>query len=362
MSALSDRLRRRIGERGAVVFAEVMEDALYGEGGYYNRSELAIGEAGDFVTGSTLSDLFGRSTARLLSRLDGPLERSARLLEVGYGDGRHLAAVAAAAGPGRVLLGWDRVARPLPAGVERLNALDDLKQPIEGLVFSYELFDALPVHRLIGRADGSVGELRVDLDSEGSFVWRDGALSDPALTQLLGDHSLESGQIADLSTDWGPLYSRLAATLGRGLLVTFDYGYERRQLLDVRVRRHGTLACYRSQSVHRDALRDLGEQDLTAHVDFTALREAGEAAGLQTMALTRQARWLAELGLFEDLAETAHLGIRQQAATLLDPNGMGDQIRVLVQSRNLDASRVLDLAILGSVAREAPPRRSTLGC
>jgi SAM-dependent MidA family methyltransferase len=142
-----------------------------------------------------------------------------------------------------------------------------------------------------------------------------------------------------------PLYRRLASALGRGLLVTCDYGYERPRLLDPRVRRHGTLAAYRSHRVHRDALRDLGEQDLTAHVDFTTLREAGEAAGLETVAFTRQARWLTALGLFDDLTRVGPAA-RLRAAALLDPEGMGDQIRVLVQERSLDAARVVDRSIL----------------
>lgn len=347
-----ERLRRRIREQGAIVFPELMEEALYGEGGYYNRAELAIGEqGGDFITGSTLSDLFGRATARLLDRLDGVLGARAAMLEAGYGDGRHLRAVAAATGAARRLLGWDRIGRPLPDGIEPLERLDDLTRPIDGVVFSYELFDALPVHRLVGRSDGTLGELWVDFGDEDSLVWRQAPLSDAGLADLLGGHRLEPGQIADVAPGWGPLYRHLASKLDRGLLVTFDYGYERPQLLDPRSRRHGTLACHRSHRVHRDALSQVGEQDLTAHVDFTTLREAGEAAGLTTVALTRQARWLTALDLFEDLAGSPDLETRHRAATLLDPEGMGDQIRVLVQARGVEAAEILDLAVLGGAPR-----------
>lgn len=341
-------VRRRIAAGGPLPFAELMEEALYGEGGYYNRAELPIGAQGDFVTGSSHSELFGRATARLLSRLDAVLGEPASLIEAGCGDGRHLAALAASS-VGRSLYAWDRIARPLPPGVRRLESLDELPPapPINGVVFSYELFDALPVHRLAGLEDGSLGELLVGLDEAGELEWRPGALSDPALASLLGSHKLEPGQVADLSPGWVPLYRQLASLLGRGLLLTFDYGYERPRLLDPRIRRHGTLACYRSHRVHRDALRDLGVQDLTAHVDFTALREAGEAAGLQTVTLTRQARWLTAMGLFDDLGGEADLAMRQQAAVLLDPEGMGDQIRVLVQARGVDASTLVDLSMVG---------------
>lgn len=315
-----------------------MEEALYGEGGYYRREDVPIGEAGDYVTGSSFSPLFGKATARLLRRLDRALGRPADLFEAGYGTGIHLGNVAS---DGRVLA-WDRIARTVPAGVERVE-LEDVGR-IEGLIFSYELFDALPVHRLIGR-DRGVGELWVDLDGE-DFIWREGELSNPALPDLLGGAVLQPGQIADLAPGWVPLYSELARRLGRGLLVTCDYGFERERLLDVRIRQHGTLACYTRQRVHRNPFVLVGEQDLTAHVDFTALKQAGEEAGLKTVAFTRQALWLTACGLFEDLQD-AGPEARQEAMALLDGEGMGEDIRVLVQARDVDAEEVLDLRMLG---------------
>ncbi len=337
--APTERVLALLRERGALPFAQVMEEALYGEGGYYNRPDMPIGPRGDFVTGSSLSRLFGRATARLLERLDEVLGGAASLLDVGCGNGRHLAAIAEAS-PGRRLLGLDRVERSLPPGVTPVGSLEAVP-PIDGVVFSYELFDALPVHRLVGREDGTVGELWVGLDEEGVAQWRIGELSAPELIELLGENRLGAGQIADLAPGWGPLYGRLAGVLRRGLLVTFDYGYERSGLLDARIRRHGTLACYRQHHVHRDALRDLGEQDLTAHIDFTTLREVGESRGLETVSFSRQALWLTGLGIFEDLEGEPDLATRQEAAALLDPEGMGDQIRVLVQSRGVDTSGLL---------------------
>jgi SAM-dependent MidA family methyltransferase len=351
MTSVGDRLRRRIRSEGRLPFASVMEESLYGEGGYYNREELAIGTTGDFVTGSSLTPLFGRLTARLVERLDGALGKPATFLEAGYGSGRHLEALAGAVDPReRRLLGWDRVRRRLPDGVESLAGVDDPGQRFAGLVFSYELFDALPVHRLVGQRDGTVGELWVGLSPDDELAWEPGELSDPALEDLLGEVALEPGQVADLSPDWGPLYGRLASTLERGLLVTCDYGFERRRLLDARVRAGGTLACYRRHRVHRDALRDPGEQDLTAHVDFTTLRRAGEALGFETVALTRQAMWLTALGIF-DAIDSDDFAARQQVAALLDPEGMGEEIRVLVQSKGIEVGELIDLEVLGAAGR-----------
>ena len=333
----ADRLRDRIRTEGPIPFAAFMEEALYGEGGYYRREDVPIGEAGDYVTGSSFSPLFGRATSRLLRRLDRALGRPADLFEAGYGTGVHLRNVLDGA---RRVLAWDRIARNVPEGVERVERLEDVGR-IEGLIFSYELFDALPVHRLT--ADG---ELWVDLDAEGGFIWKEGDLSDPALPDLLGGAVLQPGQIADLAPGWVPLYRELARRLGRGLLVTCDYGFERERLLDARIRQHGTLACYSRQRVHRNPFVLVGEQDLTAHVDFTALREAGEREGLTTVAFTRQALWLTACGLFEDLQD-AGPEARQEAMALLDGEGMGQDIRVLVQARDMEVGEVLDLRMLG---------------
>ncbi len=350
MSTPEQRLRRRISEEGPVPFADFMVEALYGDNGYYHREASPIGIGGDFVTGSSHSPLFGQATARLVRRLDRALGRMAEVLEVGFGSGRHLLSLreAVAQRGERRLLAFDRVGRALGPGIEIVGDLESLPEGgLEGLIFSYELFDALPVHRLIGVEGGGVEELWVDLDDAGGFRYRQRGLSDPDLQRCLGGEGkvLEAGQIADVSPEWGRLYERLARLLGRGLLVTCDYGYERRQLFDPRVRFHGTLACYRRQRVHRDALRHVGDQDLTAHVDFTTLRSVGEAAGLETIAWTRQARWLVACGIFEHLrgAEPAR---RIEALDLLDGAGMGEEIRVLVQGRGVEAATVFDLELL----------------
>jgi SAM-dependent MidA family methyltransferase len=350
MPSVSDRLRAMIGDQGPITFARFMEEALYGEGGYYSRETLNIGVEGDFITGSSYSPLFARATARTLARLGDALGHPADFLEVGYGNGTHLRGLAESSEPtlpGR-LMGCDRVQRPLPGRIETVASLDNVKSDqLEGMVFSYELFDALPIHRLIGLGAGKVGELLVAVEADGSFVWKEAGLSDPDLEDLFAGQQglLEPGQIGDLSPGWRPLYRQMAEKLRRGLLVTCDYGFPRRQLLDRRVRFNGTLACYRRQRVHRNPLIGVGEQDLTAHIDFTALMEEGEAQGLETVALTRQAAWLTSSGIFEGLAE-ADQKERLEAITLLDPAGMGGEIRVLVQVRDLDVDEILDTSYL----------------
>lgn len=331
---VEERLRARIAATGPISFAEFMHESLYGEGGYYRRPLLAIGEEGDFVTGSSCSPLFGRTTARLLRRLDEVLESPADFVEVGPGNGDHLRAVLDALGGagGRRVFACDRIERPLAEGVTFVADVEELPQ-IRGLVFSYELFDALPVHRLLCDDDGSLRELGVAIDPDGRLAWQPIPLTDGRLEVWLerATVSLVPGQVADISLEWEPTYRRLSRALEAGLLVTCDYGFETAALFDPRVRLNGTVAAYREHRVHRDVLRAAGEQDLTAHVDFGRLRQTGEAAGLHTIALLRQGSYLAAAGLFEDLQDDP--GRRFEAQQLLAGEGMGESIRVLLQAR-----------------------------
>ena len=390
MNSLEARLRQRIADGGALPFAEFMEEALYGEGGYYATDSPRIGPDGDFVTGSTLSPLFGASTARLVERLAGQLGGAADLLEAGYGDGRHLRALLEVLPPdlsGR-RLAWDRVERPLPAGVEQLGGLETTKgRPIRGLVFSYELLDALPFDRFRRTSEGwellqvglENGELNwvtrpllpptrtvavapaegmppqeegMNLQEADTIDRAEGAPALPEVFSTLPAHTelalyaelTKPGQIVDLSPAWRTLYRQLADSLETGLLVTCDYGYERRRLLDARIRMHGTLACYRRQTVHRNPFVDIGRQDITAHLDFTTLIEEGEKAGLETLGFVTQAEWLGACGVFENLQE-ADAGTRMEAAQLLNPEGMGTAIRVLVQGRGVVAKGLFDLPL-----------------
>lgn len=330
-------------------FAEFMEEALYGPGGYYARERFPVGERGDFLTGSSLP-LFAQATVRLLRSLDSALGEPAELLEIGCGPGSHLAAVEAAS-PRRRLRGHDRVARPLAGGVRVAGLEEVAERSVRGLIFSYELFDALPVHRLV-RREPDLGELWVALDEAGAFGFEEGELSSPDLGALLGDAApdLAPGQVVDLAPGWRPLYRALARRLDRGLLVTCDYGYERARLLDARVRLHGTLAAYRQHRVHRDPFADPGEEDLTAHVDFTALREVGEQEGLTTLCFTRLAPWLVACGLFDALAGAAPATL-QDARRLLDGEGMGHDIRVLAQGKGVDLGALVSEEMVAQLAR-----------
>jgi len=228
--------------------------------------------------------------------------------------------------------------------------------PWSGLTVAHasELYDALPVHRVVGRS-GGLRELRVAVE-DGGLVWRE-APAPEALRRHLASRGvrLEEGQIAEICLDAGPLHAGLLAACGSpGVALILDYGYPARRLYDPRGRRSGSLACYSRHRMDRDPLERPGEKDITAHVDWDGLREAAEGAGWVEVALLPLAELLVRGGIGA-LVEARGLGIerevdaasyaaRQEIKRLLDPDGFGSDLRALVQATP-DAAPVVARAL-----------------
>jgi SAM-dependent MidA family methyltransferase len=345
--SLAERLRERIVREGPISFRDFMAAALYdADEGYYTRG-AAIGEPGDFVTSPTVSPLFAQAIARQfqgeIQGIEGPLD----FVEVGAGDGRFLEAFSAALerqDPGfaaRVKLvavepsgeaGRRLSEVPFSRPVRLLDTAEDLAEgSVRGWIFSNELFDALPVARIQGFA-GGLRELRVGLE-EGRFGWVPAPAPEawPGRLAAFGV-ALAPGQAGELSLDAAPLYRHLARALARGALVTFDYGHRAGVLYHALARPHGTLAVHSAGRRGGDPLARPGQFDLTAHVNWDELAREGEAEGLVTRGIFRQGRYLAEAGLL-DLAKTE--AEKWRAYRLLDPEGMGEELSVLIQTRDV---------------------------
>jgi SAM-dependent MidA family methyltransferase len=216
------------------------------------------------------------------------------------------------------------------------------------LIFSNELFDALPFARLVMRGE-HLHELWVT-ERDGALDWSEHE-APPQYDDYFAAQgiALSDGQFADVSLEWGALYADLCRATSRGLIVTFDYGFPRQQLFHSRIRRFGTAAAYSQQRVTRDLLANPGEQDLTAHINFSDLIDSGEREGFKTLFFDRQAKFLLSLGITEhelfapietiapaSLAEGVDLlDARDQARRLVLPDGIGEDIRVLVQGRGI---------------------------
>lgn len=338
-------------------FRDFVEVALYHpELGYYSRSESPVGKTGDFVTSPSLSPVFSFALERLIrefmSRMDDAV---CSIVDIGCGDGTLIRSVAQQM-PAELrerarLAGVDRSvdrAAPVP-GVVFATELAQIPSGDAQLLICNELFDAQPFARVVMRDDG-LHELCVT-ERDDRIDWSE-RRAPPQLSEyfLARGIQLQQGQFADVSLAWETLYGELCNFVARGLIVTFDYGDPEQKLFSGRARQFGTAAAYAGHQVSRDLLANPGEQDLTAHVNFTDLQGAGERAGLSTLYFDRQAKFLLALGATEhelfapfddrkfDSADEAltFREEREQARRLILPDGIGEEMRVLVQGKEIE--------------------------
>ncbi len=348
-------LRTLVRRGGEVPFRDMMELALYHpRDGYYSTAVPRYGRDADYITAPTASPWYPAVMGRLVGRLaaaSGPMV----VADVAAGDGSLLAGLLAAAPGGSVRRG---VAVERSAGLRRLQRarLRGAAAPVSvrrrvgaaprpggpALVHASELYDALPVHRVVRRAAG-LRELWVGV-AGGELEWREYP-APRSLAGYLGGHGVELavGQVAELNLEAEPLHRELLRWAGaEGVAVVLDYGYPARRLYNPRGRGQGSLATYRKHHMGRNALERPGEQDLTAHVNWDDLRRAAEEEGWEEIGLWPLAELLVRGGLGE-LVEEAGLGVeadldattvtaRQELKRLLDPEGMGTDLKVLVQA------------------------------
>ena len=361
------RIRDEIERDGPMTFARFMELALYDPvAGYYRAETARPGRAGDFLTAPEASPIFGRVLARHVHDVWSALGGPASMTVVEHGAGTGALAVGLLDGLRRIggpLADAVRY-RPIEIAPERLDhlrdrleaaglagALDrDAGEPVTGLILANEVLDALPTHRVIGRGGGPQ-EIHVGLDERG-FVDVELPPSTPALVGRLADEgiALEEGQQAEVCIALGPWIAGAAAGLERGELLLIDYGHPARELYDPRRRARGTLLAYLRHTAHEEVYRAIGRQDLTAHVDVTAVERAAERAGLDHIATTTQSRFLVGLGAGEVLVEmqtagpegtgtalAAYLEARAALVRMIDPAVMGT-FRVMAFGRGLDSA------------------------
>jgi SAM-dependent MidA family methyltransferase len=346
---------------GALPFARFMDLALNEPTwGYYRVRDERPGRGGDFVTAPELSPLFGHCLFRQLREVWAALGEPDpfTVLEYGAGGGRlayDILPAFAAALHYRLHEGNAHrraSARALLAGAgfadrvvfEGPDLPPEAAAPFVGAIVSNEFADALPTHRVRGVADGTIEEAFVGWDeAAGAFVERWDPPSTPRLAAALaaGDVTLAPGQAGEIALAAGDWLAGAAARLSRGLLLTIDYGYPTAELYAPK-RRAGTFLCYYRHTANEEPYLRVGQQDMTAHVDFGALERAGVALGLQPLGFTTQGPFLSNLGLGELLVATQrpgralddYLTERGAVLALIDPAGMG-RFGVLAQGRGL---------------------------
>ena len=358
---LVERIAAEIERNGPMTFARFMELAVADpEHGYYATEVDRPTRTGDFLTAPELHPIFGAVLARALDEQWRALGRPARfrLREYGAGTGALAESILRRlAGDHSELLdalGYEPV-ELLPARVQRIRdrlaaagfaatlAGQETKPP-EGAILANEFLDALPVHRVVMR-DGALVERFVGLSGERDrFEDQEGAASTPALAARLAAEgiTLRDGQAAEIRLATDHWVASMSAGIGRGFATVIDYGAPAVELYGP-ARHDGTLRAYSGPRAHADPYVAIGRQDLTAHVDFTAIENAATARGWRTLGLTSQAEFLVGSGFGDlfaghqavpDVDPEAYLALRASAARLLDPRALGG-FRVLVLGRGV---------------------------
>jgi SAM-dependent MidA family methyltransferase len=233
---------------------------------------------------------------------------------------------------------------------EKVVWLDRLPTNFVGIVLGNEVLDAIPVHLLVKKND-TLFERGVAFDK--GFQWQDKPLQDDALRKLIDAETLPNDYLTEVCPAANGLMHSLATTLQTGAILMIDYGFSTREYYHPQ-RNAGTLMCHYQHYAHSDPLINLGLQDITAHVNFTAIAEAGLEQGLSLHAYCNQAQFLMNCGILDLLSavspEDAVVYMPMAAAVqkLLSPAEMGDLFKVIAFTKNLAEDE--DLLLLGFVS------------
>jgi SAM-dependent MidA family methyltransferase len=374
---LNDIITARIAEQGRITFADFMAACLYEPGvGYYTSPGRKVGAEGDFYTSITVHGAFGRVIAREIAQMWRSMESPAdfTLVECGAGNGRLACDIMdflserepEMYGGLRLVLveqepSLESAQREmLAAHIDRLAwcSPDEFASgnfTFSGCLYSNELVDALPVHRVVMTSDG-LKEVYVT-SKDGELAEEAGELSNPEIAAYFSRIAVElhPGQQAEVNLNAPQWLASASRTLERGFILTIDYGYPAAELYTPR-RKLGTLLCYYRHQIEENPYLRLGLQDITSHVDFTTLMKCGEESGLQNDWFGEQYRFLLSAGIIEEIeqierspvSDEEKLRLRLTIKKLILPDGgMGETFKILIQSRGVNAPQLLCQRAIG---------------
>ena len=352
---LISEIKRQIDKKSRITFAEFMDIALYWPGkGYYTSENVRWGKDGDYLTSIDVSPVFGRLLAyqinEMWQNLGSPPQFS--IIEVGAGREElsfHIRDTIKKLFPEFYKAVDFQLVDVNPIHIQKLeertsfhSSIEDIKPGITGCIISNELIDAFPVHRVV-EMDG-LKEIYVGYEDAGFMEIR-GELSTSGLNDYLEKIGikLEQGQKAEINLkalDW---IKSIGALLKKGFVITVDYGLPARELF--RHNRNGNLLCYYMHTMNNNPFHQIGYQDITAKVDFTSLAAAGRDAGLEVTGFTTQFHFFMGIGALGEFKEVEELNIgnldafqwNQGIKELMLPGGMGDDFKVLIQHKDVEA-------------------------
>ncbi len=352
-----------IKDKGPITFVEFMEMALYHPGlGYYTSGKEVWGGGGDYITNADAGPVFTKLIARQIEEMWRALSapEDFTLIEAGGGRGLILKGILNSLKEFFPEL-YEAVkavmversdchldgARLDGKTVDCYNDIKSVGNIQNGVIFTNELLDALPFHRVVGSSEG-LKELYVDIDPNdggGGFV---DVAREPS-TERLGEYfaslniDLEEGQEAEVSLSSIDWIKEAGAILEKGFVISIDYGLPARELYSPE--RQGTLLCHYRHTINDDPYRSLGFQDITAHVDFTSVVSSGVEGALNLTGFTNQSHFLMGLGIAEELKEAKGesaecleaITHNQSIKELIMPGGGGENFKVLVQHKGIEA-------------------------
>lgn len=352
---MDELIKQEIKMRGPLTFHDFMQMSLYHPTyGYYSQNKTRRGKKGDYFTSAQVSPLFAEIFAEAFIELRKSIgSYQCSIIEMGSGGGEFLESVMEYIKRKDSIKGWkvwavetsrasrDQIWRRISRfpKSEVVASLDDIDWvgSLEGIIFSNEFFDALPFHRL-KFIDGKFLEIFVDMKGD-AFVETAGPLSRPDLLLKAGINGkplnpegwVESQEI-EVRPDLPSVYEKFDGALGRGYVVTVDYGHPRSQLYSPR-RPQGTWTCFHQHKSIQDPYKYIGDADITAHVDFTQLLEAGQAHDFDPLFFSSQGLFLSHVG-----QKPIEERIKEKAAIqqLIHPDAMGESFWVLAQGKGIE--------------------------
>jgi SAM-dependent MidA family methyltransferase len=369
VTPLAELFAERIRRYGPLTFADYMRECLYHPTyGYYSKAEAT--RFADYYTSVDVHPIFGRLLTRQFAEMWENLGRPEEfmLVEAGAGVGRlagHILDFCASklsdfyralkyVAVERSTSRREQTAGRLKQHAEAEHATVSAEIPLHisaGCLFSNELVDALPVHRVVLQR-GAPKEIFVGF-KDGRFVDHIAELSTCAITEYFATQgiTIREGHQAEAGLEACDWITEVGRRLERGYVLTIDYGHRAAELFDDHHMR-GTLLAYQDHRATEDYYASPGQQDLTAHVNFTALETWGKRSGLETSGLTSQTAFLLALGQkneFADLhddreTETDRVRARLQLKALIYPEGMGERFQVLIQEKGVSGARLTGLA------------------
>jgi SAM-dependent MidA family methyltransferase len=363
-------IKDRIQKEGEISFRDFMDMALYyPELGYYTSPEEKIGGLGDFYTASELDRAFGELLGKQFVEMYKKVgEKPFQIVEIGAGKGylaydilnflkrehpeiyRNSEYIIIEKSPYHI-----KTQKDILSDFEIVRWMQDIidfeEESINGVIFSNELFDAFPVH-LIRKIKGKIFEIFITIDEENNVkeVLKE---APEEILRYIKELNLQipEGMQTEINLDASEYIQKIGKKLNKGYVITIDYGYPSSELYKP-YRMRGTLLCYYRHRYSENFYQNVGMQDITSHVNFSALKYYGMLSGLDFTGFTDQAHFLTNLGLmdiFQELQEKNDYESFERLnrlKTLVLPKGMGEKFKVLVQHKNIENPSIKGLDML----------------